>query len=307
MTADLRPADAVHGSWVDSKAPAWTRPYLRLARADRPIGAWLLLWPCWWALALAKPMVSQWWLFLIFFVGAFAMRGAGCVYNDIVDRDIDALVERTRHRPLPSGAVNVAQALAFMVLLLLIGLLMLLVLNRFAIWLGLASLLIVAAYPFMKRVTDWPQLVLGLAFNWGALLGWAAVTGSLAPPAIALYFAGICWTLGYDTIYAHQDKDDDATIGVRSTALRFGSSTKAWLCLFYGGMIAFLALAAFLANLGVVFYAVGTLAALHLCAQIIRVDIHDPKTCLKVFRSNHLTGLLVFAAILAAHVASLFM
>lgn len=305
MTTDYRPADAVAGTWVD-QAPDWSRPYLRLARIDRPIGTWLLLWPCWWSIALARPPLSLWWLFLIFGIGATVMRGAGCVYNDIVDRDFDGAVERTRNRPLPSGAVNLAQAVLFMAALLFIGLLVLLSLNSFAVWLGAASLLVVAIYPFMKRFTDWPQFVLGLAFNWGALLGWAAVKGSLAPPAIALYAAGICWTLGYDTIYAHQDKEDDALLGLRSTALRFGSRTKAWLLLFYGGMIGFLALAAYLANLHLVFYVVGAFAAVHLAAQIIFTDLDDPDSCLKSFRSNHWLGALVFAAIVAAHIAAEF-
>lgn len=305
MTTDYRPADAVAGTWVD-QAPHWSRPYLRLARIDRPIGTWLLLWPCWWSIALARPPFSLWWLFLIFAIGATVMRGAGCVYNDIVDRDFDGAVERTRNRPLPSGAVKLAQAVLFMAGLMFIGLLILLSLNNFAVWLGAASLLIVAIYPFMKRFTDWPQLVLGLAFNWGALLGWAAVKGSLAPPAIALYLAGICWTLGYDTIYAHQDKEDDALLGLRSTALRFGSRTKAWLLLFYGGMIGFLALAAYLANLGPVFYVVGAFAAVHLAAQIIFTDLDDADSCLKSFRSNHWLGALVFAAIVAAQIAAEF-
>ncbi|MDA5193343.1 4-hydroxybenzoate octaprenyltransferase [Govanella unica] len=306
MTIDREdsPADAVTGSWVDHGAPSWMRPYLRLARADRPIGAWLLLWPCFWALTLARPEWRQWGLYILFFIGAFVMRGAGCVFNDIVDRDFDRRVERTRNRPLASGAVNLVQALAFMGLLLFVGLLVLLMLNPFSVWLGAGSLVIVAIYPFMKRFTDWPQLVLGFAFNWGALLGWAAVTGSLSAPAVALYLGGILWTLGYDTIYAHQDKDDDALIGVRSTARRFGGRTKLWLVGFYSGMLALLALAGYLANLHWVFYVVGALVAVQLYAQIIRVDIDDPDICLKVFRSNHLTGALVFLAIALAHIAA---
>jgi 4-hydroxybenzoate polyprenyltransferase len=305
MTTDYRPADAVAGTWVD-QTPGWIRPYLRLARLDRPIGTWLLLWPCWWSLALARPPMSMWWLFIIFAIGATVMRGAGCVYNDIVDRDFDAAVERTRHRPLAAGVVNVAQAVSFMGILLFIGLLVLLSLNSFAVWLGAASLLIVAIYPFMKRYTDWPQLVLGLAFNWGALLGWAAVKGNVAPPAVALYAAGILWTLGYDTIYAHQDKEDDALLGLRSTALRFGRMTKPWLVLFYGGMTGLLALSAYLANLHPVFYVVGAFAAVHLAAQIIFTDLDDPDSCLRCFRSNHWLGALVFAAIVAAQIAAEF-
>ncbi len=302
---DSRPADAISGSWVDSM-PDWARPYLRLARADRPIGAWLLFWPCWWGLALAGPNWKQWGLFILFLIGAFVMRSAGCVYNDMADRDFDRQVERTRHRPLASGALNMVQAGLFLAALLFVGLLVLLMLNPFSIWLGAASLGVVALYPFAKRFTDWPQVVLGLAFNWGALLGWAAVTGSLAPAPLVLYVAGIAWTLGYDTIYAHQDKEDDALIGVRSTALTLGRATKRWLILFYAVMLSGLFLAGYLANLSWVFYVLCAFVALHLIVQILRVDIDDPHSCLMVFRSNHGTGAMVFVAIAAAQIAAHF-
>ncbi len=225
------------GNWVDSLAPAWTRPYLRLARADRPIGSWLLLLPCWWSAALAavaagdpRPNLAH---LALFALGAVAMRGAGCTWNDLIDRDLDARVERTRSRPIPSGQVSVAAAAAFLVLQALVGFAVLLSFNRFAIAVGIASLAIVAAYPFMKRITWWPQIALGLAFSWGALMGWAAAFGRLDPPALLLYAGAIAWVVGYDTIYAHQDREDDALIGIKSTARLFGERTRPALAAFY--------------------------------------------------------------------------
>src|ERR1700754_990247 len=224
-----RVADST-GNWVDTRAPSWSRPYLRLARYDRPIGSCLLLLPCWWSAALAAGVagdVRGLPLFVaLFFIGAFVMRGAGCTWNDITDRDLDALVERTRSRPIPAGQVSVPQAMAFLVVQALIGLAVLVQFNRFAVATGIASLAIVAVYPFMKRITWWPQVVLGLAFSWGALMGWAETFGRLDWPAMTLYAAAIAWTIGYDTIYAHQDKEDDAIVGLKSTALRFGPRTK---------------------------------------------------------------------------------
>src|SRR5215216_7869662 len=228
------------GNWVDSRAPGWARPYLRLARLDRPIGSWLLLLPCWWSAGLAAIAARQTVNvshLLLFFVGAFAMRGAGCTWNDIVDRDLDARVERTRSRPIPSGQVSVGAAAAFLVLQALVGLAVLLQFNRFTILVGLASLVVVAIYPFMKRITYWPQIVLGLAFSWGALMGWAAVFADLDAPALMLYAGSVLWVIGYDTIYAHQDKEDDAIVGVRSTARLFGDDTKSWLVGLYGGAL----------------------------------------------------------------------
>src|SRR5262245_6657999 len=228
-----RIADAPAGNWVDRYAPAEWRPYLKLARFDRPIGAWLLLFPCWWSLALAELQLGRLypspWSLILFAIGAFVMRGAGCTYNDIVDRDYDARVSRTAARPIPSGQVSVARAALFAVCLSLVGFLVLVQFNTFTIWLGVASLGFVAVYPFMKRFTSWPQLVLGLTFKWGALVGWSSVHGSLALPAIALYAGCVLWTIGYDTIYAHQDKEDDALLGLKSTALRFGDATQIWL------------------------------------------------------------------------------
>src|ERR1700759_5679620 len=243
-----RVADATD-NWVDTHAPSWSRPYLRLARFDRPIGSWLLLMPCWWSAALASgvlhdigqlPLVVA-----LFFVGAFVMRGAGCTWNDITDRKLDALVERTRSRPIPAGQVSVRQAVAFLVIQALIGLVVLLQFNRFAIMTGIASLLIVAIYPFMKRITYWPQIVLGLAFSWGALMGFAVLLGRIDATALLLYAGSISWVIGYDTIYAHQDTEDDALIGIKSTALLFGERTKAMLALFYGLAVVLIGAAGF--------------------------------------------------------------
>jgi len=302
-------ADAVRGSWVDIWAPSWAQPYLRLARLDRPIGTWLLLWPCWWSIALAalaSHTYANAWLIVLFGIGAVVMRGAGCTYNDIVDKDFDMRVARTRSRPIPSGQVSVLQAWLFAGALGLVGLVVLLQFNPFAIGLGIASLGIVAIYPFMKRVTWWPQFFLGLAFNWGALLGWAAVRGRLDWAAVALYVAGIFWTLGYDTIYAHQDKEDDALIGVKSTARLLGASTRPWLIVFYVLATAFLGLAGHLAGAGPIFYAGLALSALHLAWQTATLDIDDPDRCLKLFRANRDYGLLVFAAIVTATVGAIF-
>jgi 4-hydroxybenzoate polyprenyltransferase len=294
-------ADAT-GNWVDTLAPAWLRPYLRLARLDRPIGSWLLLIPCWWSSALATvaaharvPTLVHIALFLI---GAFAMRGAGCTWNDIVDRDLDAAVERTRSRPIPSGQVSVIQAAGFLILQALIGFAVLITFNRFTVALGIASLAIVVVYPFMKRITYWPQIVLGLAFSWGALMGWAAAFGSLALPPLLLYAGSIAWVIGYDTIYAHQDREDDALIGVKSTALLFGERTKPMLAVFYGLAVVLLGAAGFCAGAGIVF-ALGLCAfAVHLVWQIVRLDIADPDNCLAVFKTDRDAGLLLFAALL---------
>lgn len=296
-------ADAVHRNWVDRYAPPALRPYCRLARLDRPIGTWLLLLPCWWSIALAQmPLgggLPDLWLLLLFAVGATVMRGAGCTYNDIVDRDIDDKVDRTRSRPIPSGQVTIRQALAFLVAQGLVGLLVLLQLNFYSIVLGMASLLVVAAYPFMKRITYWPQFTLGLAFNWGALLGWSAVHGSLAWPAVMLYVGGIAWTLGYDTIYAHQDKDDDALIGVKSTALKFGPATRNWLVFFYGTALAAIVVAGLGAGAGWLFLVAWAIAAIHAGRQIATLDIDDPSLCLVLFRSNRNLGLIIFAGLVA--------
>jgi 4-hydroxybenzoate polyprenyltransferase len=296
-----RVADST-GNWVDRAAPAWSRPYLRLARLDRPIGSWLLLIPCWWSAGLAAiaardPLPSPWHL-LLFFIGAFAMRGAGCTWNDIVDRDLDGRVERTRLRPIPSGQVSTAQAAAFLVAQAVVGLAVLLQFNRFAIGAGIASLGIVVVYPFMKRITYWPQIVLGLAFSWGALMGWAAAFGRLDAPALVLYAGAISWVIGYDTIYAHQDREDDALIGIKSTALLFGPRTKPMLALFYGLAVGLIGLSGILAGARAAF-AMGLAAfAGHLAWQIVRLDIDDPDRCLRLFKANRDAGLILFAGML---------
>ena len=300
---EARVADAPPENWVDRYAPAWTRPYARLARLDRPIGWWLLLLPCWWSVALASEGWPPLALLVLFFIGAVAMRGAGCTWNDIVDRDIDAAVARTRSRPLPSGAVTLTGALAFLALQCLIGLAVLLSFNSFTVLLGFSSLLLVAIYPFMKRITYWPQFVLGLAFNWGALMGWAAVHGSLSAAPLLLYLGAVSWTIGYDTIYAHQDKEDDALIGVKSTALKFGEATQKWLWLFYGIALLAFAAAGAAAGLGPFFYPLLAAGAALLVWQIVTLDINDPARCLRLFRSNRDFGLILFAAVVAGQVA----
>ncbi|MCF4166509.1 4-hydroxybenzoate octaprenyltransferase [Zavarzinia compransoris] len=303
--AEIRPADAAPSTWVDRMPPA-LRPYLRLARADRPIGIWLLMLPCWWSTALAAPAggLPDFWLLLLFFVGSAVMRGAGCTLNDIADRDIDARVARTRGRPLPSGAIGVKAAFAFLALQALAGLGVLLSLNSFTIWLGIASLLPVAVYPFMKRITHWPQAMLGIAFNWGALVGWSAVRGDLGWPAVLLYGAGILWTLGYDTIYAHQDKEDDAIVGVKSSALRLGDRTRPFLFAVYGGMVVLVGLAGGMVGLAWPFWLGLGLAALHLMHQAASTDFDDGAQCLTRFKSNARLGFLLFLAIVVGQWAA---
>ena len=295
-----RVADAT-GNWVDGLAPAFSRPYLRLARLDRPIGSWLLLMPCWWSVGLAGIRADHFpslWHILLFFIGAFAMRGAGCTWNDLVDRNLDTKVERTRSRPIPSGQVSVAQATAFMVLQALIGFLVLVQFNRFTVVTGLVSLCVVVVYPFMKRITYWPQIVLGLAFSWGALMGWPAAFGRLDWPALVLYAGSISWVIGYDTIYAHQDREDDLLIGIKSTALLFGERTAPMLAAFYALAVVLIAAAGLMAGGGLI-YMLGIIAfAAHLAWQVMRLDISDPAHCLKLFKSNRDAGLILFIAML---------
>ena len=292
----VQTADAIEGSWVYRNAPERLRPWLKLARMDRPIGTWLLLWPCWWSIIMASDgLYLHTMAFLILFaIGAMVMRGAGCTLNDIIDRDFDARVERTKSRPIPAGEISVMQAFIFMIFLSLIGFLILLTLNDFAILVGASSLILIALYPFMKRITYWPQAWLGLTFNWGALLGWATVRGEISASAILLYAGGVLWTLGYDTIYAHQDKDDDAMIGVKSSALALGDKTRPALVFFYSGFLICLILAGWLAKLSVFYYVGLTFAAIQLTWQIIKVDINDPEVCLNIFRSNTTFGWIVF-------------
>jgi 4-hydroxybenzoate polyprenyltransferase len=300
--ADTVP-DAPAGNWVDRLAPAWAKPYLRLARFDRPIGAWLLLFPAWWSQALAelslgRPYPSPWYL-LLFLVGSFAMRGAGCTYNDIVDRDLDARVARTAARPISAGQVGVPAAFGFLALLCLVGLVVLLQFNRFTVVLGVSSLLLIAVYPFAKRFTFWPQAVLGLTFKWGALVGWAAVTGSLALPALVLYAGSVLWTIGYDTIYAHQDKEDDALVGMKSTALKFGAATPRWLAAFYAGAVILWGAAGLLAGARLAFLPVLALVAAQLAWQVRTLDIDEPGNCLARFKSNQWVGWLLFGGLVA--------
>src|SRR4030088_136962 len=301
-TAAARVADAT-GNWVDTHAPQWSRPYLRLSRLDRPIGSWLLLMPCWWSAALAAGVthnIRQLPLIIaLFFVGAFAMRGAGCTWNDITDRDLDALVERPRSRPIPAGQVSVRQAIGFLVAQALIGLAVLLQFNRFAVATGIASLVIVAVYPFMKRITWWPQIVLGLAFSWGALMGFAVAQGRIDGTALLLYAGSIAWVIGYDTIYAHQDAEDDALIGVKSTALLFAERTHHALMVFYALAVILIGVALALAGARWPAWIGLAAFAAHLVWQIRRLEISDPALCLRIFKSNRDAGLLLFAGLLA--------
>jgi 4-hydroxybenzoate polyprenyltransferase len=292
---DGRVADAPRGNWVDRYAPASLRPFLRMARLDRPIGYWLLFWPCAfsWAMAgSARPgMALDYWHLALFFVGAVAMRGAGCVFNDIVDRNIDTRVARTRSRPIPSGQVTVAQALVFLVLLGLVGLAVLLQFNAFAIWLGIASLALVVIYPFMKRITWWPQLFLGLAFSWGALMGWAAAFGSLDPPALLLYAGSIAWVIGYDTIYALQDREDDALIGVKSTARLFGAHARTGVAAFYVLAMLLWIWAGLSAGAGPAFLGAALAVAALLVWQVATLKPNEPANCLVRFKANSWVGL----------------
>ena len=290
-------------SWIDRLAPAAIAPYLRLARLDRLIGAWLLLFPCWWSVALAgvadrRPYPDLWFL-LLFMVGAFLMRSSGCAYNDYIDRDVDAKVARTANRPIPSGQIKPSQAVTFSFALALVAFLILIQFNLFTIELGIASLLIVAVYPFMKRYTDWPQLILGLAFNWGALVGWSAVKGSVGWPAIVLYIGAVCWTIGYDTIYAHQDKADDKSLGLRSTALRFGDNTMTWIGAFYGTAVMLWLLAGFMAGAHLIYVTAVVLVSLQLAWQVVTLDPASPANCLRRFRSNRDVGIALFLGLVA--------
>ncbi|MBF9231759.1 4-hydroxybenzoate octaprenyltransferase [Microvirga alba] len=292
--------DAVRGHWADRVTPVEWRPYLRLARIERPIGWWLLLLPCWWSAALAALAGGQSWPnpihCVLFLIGAVAMRGAGCTYNDIVDRDIDTRVERTRQRPLPSGQIGLKGALVFLVLQGVAGLAVLLQFNAFAIMTGFASLGVVALYPFMKRFFWMPQIVLGLAFAWGALMGWAAAFGSLGWPAVALYLGSIAWVVGYDTIYALQDIEDDEIAGIKSSARFFGERVKLGVAICYALTIAFMIAAFLMAKAGPASFIGLGVFALHLARQVARIDRDDGAGALRLFRSNRDAGLILFAA-----------
>lgn len=295
-------ADAQRDNWLDRYAPDWVKPYGRLARWDRPIGFWLLFWPCAFALglsAIAAPAQGfDWGALVLFLVGAVAMRGAGCTFNDIVDTDIDMKVARTRSRPIPSGQVSRKRAAIFLILQSLVGLVVLLQFNGITVLLGVASLGLVAIYPFMKRITWWPQLFLGLAFSWGALIGWSAAFGTLDGPALTLYVATILWVIGYDTIYALQDVEDDALIGVKSTARLFGRRTRLIVAVIYVLTVALWGLAGFEAGAGALFYVGLAPVALLLGWQIYTLDPKDPRSALVRFRANHWVGLLLTLAML---------
>ncbi|MEE8295066.1 MAG: 4-hydroxybenzoate octaprenyltransferase [Sphingomonadales bacterium] len=304
MSNDKAILDAKKGNWVDRYSPASIRPFLKLGRMDRPIGIWLLLWPATWAITMAGSFASYPDLKILglFLLGAFVMRSAGCAFNDIVDRDYDSKVARTRNRPIAGKEISVQNAWLFLATLALTGLIILLQFNYLTVALGIGSLVFVGIYPFMKRVTYWPQAFLGLTFNWGALLGWAAVTGALSIEALFLYLAGIFWTLGYDTIYAHMDKTDDILVGVKSTALKFGENTRAWLFVFYGLSLGFFFLAGYQNGLGSIYYIGLAFVFFHFHTQISTLDIHSPEACLKTFKSNNLVGLGMFLAIWASKV-----
>ena len=282
--------------WIYRSMPLWMRPYLQLARWDRPIGIWLLLAPCWWGVALAATADMPWDILVFLACGAAVMRGAGCTINDMFDRDIDAQVARTADRPLACGRIGMAGAWIFLTAQLLLGLVILIRFNDFTILLALAVMPLVVLYPLAKRYTHWPQMVLGLTFNWGVLVGWATMRGSLSIEPLLLYGAAAFWTLGYDTIYAHQDKADDARVGVRSTALRLGSASRAAVAVFYALMVGLLVLCGYWAGLAWPFFAILILAAGHLVWQVVRVDFTDPKNCLAIFRSNGMVGFIIFAA-----------
>ena len=301
MSETTKIADTVQASWVEN-LPASLIPYAQLMRLDRPMPMWLLLLPCWWSLMLAQISLGggmpDLWKGFLFLVGSIVMRGAGCTLNDIVDRDIDAKVRRTSARPLPAGLISLRGAFIFLGAQLLVGLYIIFQFNHLTIITGIASLAIVAIYPFMKRVTYWPQVVLGLAFNWGALLGWMSIYNSFALPPLLLYLGGISWTLAYDTIYAHQDKDDDALIGVKSTALRFGDATIYWLVLFFGLALVLIDASLWFVSAPLLAHVGVAGAALHAAWQITQFDGNNSAVCLKLFRANRMFGVIILVGLL---------
>lgn len=310
-------ADANRGNWSDKWLPLKARPYARLMRLDRPVGVWLLLWPCFWGQLLALTeagangalysvsILAQLKYVILCFVGAVIMRGAGCAYNDLVDYKYDKQVERTKSRPLPAGDVSLGQAKKFLFFLLLAGFLVLIQFNWFTIFVGATSLILVAIYPWMKRFTYWPQAFLGLAFNWGALLGFSAVNGYLSGAALLLYAAGFFWTIGYDTIYAHQDKDDDLMVGLKSTAILFGNRTKIWLAVLYGIFVILLTISGLLAGFNMMFLILMPLLIVHLGWQIYTLDLNDSDLCLRLFKSNIILGGVVTLVFFASYVATI--
>ena len=314
FVAKGRVSDAKERNWVDNFCPEWSQPFLRLSRMDRPIGTWLLLIPCWWGLLVAilqsgGTLISLkvLWIAIVCILGAILMRGAGCTWNDITDRNLDAKVARSKSRPLPSGLISLKLAVIWMIIQLILSAILLLTLNWFAVFVGVLSLVVVVIYPFAKRFTWWPQLFLGFAFNWGVLLSWSAYQNSLSISPLFLYIAGIFWTLFYDTIYAHQDKEDDVRIGIKSTALRLGSKTTRWLHFFLIGVVVFYILTMSTIYFegprffSLLFCVVGILLmSCHLFVQIKKLDINDAEKCLTLFRSNRDSGLLLVASLCLA-------
>ena len=296
-------ADAQKDNWVDRFAPAWAKPYLRLSRWDRPIGVWLLFWPCVWGIALAAITQADWgfgwWHAVLMFIGAGLMRGAGCTFNDIVDRDIDMRVARTRSRPIPSGQVTTQQAFAFLIAQAMLGAIILFQFNRFTVWAGVASLVLVAIYPFMKRVTWWPQLFLGLAFSYGALVGWTSQTGGLGWPAVLLYLGAILWVIGYDTIYAMQDVEDDALVGVKSTARLFGTNVRPAVAVLYVGAFLLWQAANLQAGGGLIFVVMSLVAGGLMAWQVYTLEGEKPGNPLLRFQNNHYVGMALALALLA--------
>ncbi|MGE4064593.1 MAG: 4-hydroxybenzoate octaprenyltransferase [Rhodospirillaceae bacterium] len=303
MSPTASSTDIVQGGWIDRLLPRRLRAYARLMRLDRPIGFWLLLIPGWWSITLAGRGEPNTTLMILFLAGAVLMRGAGCTLNDIVDRDYDAKVARTRTRPIPAGEISVRAAFVFLAVQLAGGLTILLQFNWYAVGVGCASLILIAIYPFMKRITYWPQAWLGLTFNWGALLGWAAARGTIQTDALILYAGCFFWTLGYDTIYAHQDKDDDALIGVKSSALALGQATRPFVAACYVLAFALILTASWPLMVGPWPKVLVCFAAGHLAWQIKALAIDSPTTCLRIFKSNRDFGLLILAALLAHNLA----
>ena len=296
-------ADAQSGNIVDRYAPPWLKPYARLARWDRPIGIWLLFWPCIWGLALAAVVNPErgfdWWAGALMFLGAGLMRGAGCTFNDIVDRDIDMQVARTRSRPIPAGQVTAREALYFMIAQALLASAILFQFNRFTVWACVASLVLVAIYPFMKRITWWPQAFLGLAFSYGALVGWSSQTGGLGWPPVLFYAGSILWVIGYDTLYALQDIEDDALIGVKSTARLFGDFVKPVVAVLYTGAFLLWMAAALMVGAGIVFAVLSMVAAGLLAWQVWTIDPTLPDNPRSRFYTNHYVGVVLALALLA--------
>ncbi len=298
-------SDAQRGNWVDRYFPEILKPVARLARWDRPIGFWLLFWPCAFALAMAAMAVPargfNWWSLILMFIGAVAMRGAGCTLNDIIDADLDAQVERTRSRPIPAGDLTRQQAALFLSAQLLVGFVILCQFNWLTIGLGVLSLILVGIYPFMKRITWWPQLFLGLAFSWGALVGWTSEVGSLSVASLILYLGCILWVIGYDTIYALQDVEDDAMVGIKSTARLFGNRVKPLVSVFYVGAVACWLIAGTMVGGGGIFVPLLLVPALILSWQVVTLDPSNPQNALVRFKANHWVGLTLTLAILAEH------